>query len=153
MNINQVNDPNNKRAVCAEILYDLPHWFGIRSSIDEYVNEVVDCPFFAAYHDHDVMGFCALKAHNQYTAEILVMGVRRRYHRQGAGTALIRTCEEYAVHHHLSYLTVKTLDESNNDQYYAQTRLFYFAAGFRPLEVFPSLWDESNPCLFMVKTL
>ena len=36
---------------------------------------------------------------------------------------------------------------------YAKTRKFYLKSGFKPLEVFPLLWDESNPCLFMVKRI
>ena len=36
---------------------------------------------------------------------------------------------------------------------YAQTRAFYLAMGFRPLEELRKLWDEANPCLIMVKRL
>lgn len=41
----------------------------------------------------------------------------------------------------------------NPDQNYERTRRFYLAAGFTPLEEFPDLWDERNPCLLMVKSL
>jgi len=51
------------------------------------------------------------------------------------------------------YLTVKTLDESREDEGYARTRRFYYAMGFQPLEVFPMLWDADNPCLCMLKYL
>ena len=51
----------------------------------------------------------------------------------------------------MEYLTVKTLDESRECSSYEKTRLFYLKAGFKPLEVFPMLWDEYNPCLFMAK--
>ena len=43
------------------------------------------------------------------------------------------------------------LDESRESKSYEKTRLFYLAMGFKPLEVFKTLWDEDNPCLFMVK--
>ncbi|MCL2355876.1 MAG: hypothetical protein FWC70_01795, partial [Defluviitaleaceae bacterium] len=29
----------------------------------------------------------------------------------------------------------------------------YLAQGFRPVEVFPTVWDEANPCLFMIKCI
>ncbi|MEN6523457.1 MAG: N-acetyltransferase, partial [Anaerolineaceae bacterium] len=47
----------------------------------------------------------------------------------------------------------KTLDASRCCEEYDRTRAFYEAMGFRPLEVFPELWDKDNPCLLMVKRL
>ena len=38
-------------------------------------------------------------------------------------------------------------------RHFDRTRLFYEAMGFRALEVFPTLWDEWNPCLVMVMKL
>ena len=51
------------------------------------------------------------------------------------------------------YLQVKTLSERHPDLNYARTRAFYSAMGFRPLEEFPELWGEKNPCLQMIKSL
>lgn len=79
------------------------------------------------------------------------MGVLRAYHRQGVGRRLIASCEDFCRAHKMEFLTVKTLDASRPDEGYGKTRLFYQSAGFKPLEVFPLLWDESNPCLFMAK--
>ncbi|MGH8735065.1 MAG: RdgB/HAM1 family non-canonical purine NTP pyrophosphatase, partial [Burkholderiales bacterium] len=50
-------------------------------------------------------------------------------------------------------LTVKTLAPSAGDRLYARTHRFYAAEGFVPLEVFPTLWNEENPCLLMAKVL
>ena len=36
---------------------------------------------------------------------------------------------------------------------YGATVAFYRGVGFLPLEVFPALWDENNPCLILVKAL
>ncbi len=55
--------------------------------------------------------------------------------------------------HDMHYLQVKTLGSSHPDPYYARTRAFYFAMGFRPLEEFPQIWDAQNPCLIMVQYL
>jgi hypothetical protein len=53
----------------------------------------------------------------------------------------------------MEFLTVKTLDESRASKSYEKTRLFYLSVGFKPLEVFPLLWDKDNPCLFMAKSI
>ncbi|MFA6119201.1 MAG: hypothetical protein WCT85_06020 [Parachlamydiales bacterium] len=50
-------------------------------------------------------------------------------------------------------MTVKTLSPSADDENYAKTRAFYLSMGFYPLEEFKTLWDENNPCLFMIKVL
>ena len=81
------------------------------------------------------------------------MGLLEQCHRQGVGRKLIEICENYCREHGIAFLTVKTLAESHPDPYYKKTRLFYEAMGFKPLEVFPLLWDASNPCLFLAKHL
>jgi hypothetical protein len=47
---------------------------------------------------------------------------------------------------------VKTLGPSYPDEGYAQTRGFYVARGFVPLEELLELWD-ANPCLLLVKRI
>jgi hypothetical protein len=49
--------------------------------------------------------------------------------------------------------TVKTVAAPDDDPIYGVTRRFYAAMGFLPVEVFPDLWHERNPCLLMVKSL
>jgi len=51
----------------------------------------------------------------------------------------------------IRFMTVKTLAASHPDPNYAKTRRFYEAIGFLPLEVLPTLWGCSNPCLLMLK--
>ena len=53
----------------------------------------------------------------------------------------------------MRFLSVKTLASEHPDLNYAMTRRFYEAAGFIPLEVFPTLWEEGNPCLLMIRPL
>jgi hypothetical protein len=50
-------------------------------------------------------------------------------------------------------LQVKTLSPSRSDENYAKTRAFYQAMGFTPLEEFPQIWDENNPCLILIMRL
>ena len=151
--VSTINNANEKSAICNDILRQLPSWFGIEESIVDYVNQVQSMPFFCAYDDNTPVGFVAVKVHNPYTAEICVMGILEEYHRQGIGKALIKASEQYCLENNFEFLTVKTLDESHSSKSYAKTRLFYISMGFRPLEVFPLLWDKSNPCLFMAKWL
>ena len=149
--IKELSNADEKSTICNTILRALPEWFGIESSIIDYVAQVQSMPFFAAYDEEKAVGFIALKIHNIYTAEICVMGVLQEYHRQGIGKMLVEKCEQYCVNSNMKYLTVKTLDESRECNSYQKTRLFYLSLGFKPLEVFPLLWDEDNPCLFMAK--
>lgn len=142
---------DKRSEICNDILRSLPDWFGIEESIVDYVNQVKDMPLYAAFSGESPVGFVAIKDHNPYTAEVCVMGILPQYHRQGIGKKLVHWCEEYCAANGKEFLTVKTLDESRADEGYEKTRLFYLSAGFKPLEVFPLLWDESNPCLFLAK--
>ena len=153
MEINEVLVESEKSDICSSILSDLPNWFGIPEAVLDYAAGVKEKPFYAAYDNGDVVGFVSIKEHNPFTAEIYVMGILQNYHRRGLGRELIEMCESHCRHHDIEFLTVKTLDEKNPDEYYRKTRLFYESMGFKPLEVFPTLWDESNPCLFLAKYL
>lgn len=149
--ITEITSPDEKSAICDLILRLLPDWFGIESSIIDYVDESRCLPFYAAFDGGKAVGFVAIKEHNQYTAEVCVMGVLSQYHRMGLGKRLIGCCDRFCEESQKRFLTVKTLDGSSPDEGYAKTRRFYLSMGFSPLEVFPTLWDEHNPCLFMAK--
>jgi ribosomal protein S18 acetylase RimI-like enzyme len=149
--IREIFELDTKSCICNEILRALPSWVGIEASIVDYVEQVRSMPFYAAFDDDMVVGFVALKIHNAFTAEICVMGVLQKYHRQGVGKQLLESCERYCMKNKMEYLTVKTLDESRESNSYKKTRFFYMSMGFKPLEVFPLHWDENNPCLFMAK--
>lgn len=77
----------------------------------------------------------------------------KEYHRKGIGHHLMEACVQYCKEHEHKFLTVKTLDESAVNEPYNGTRAFYKKEGFYPLEVFTCVWDEDNPCLFMVKVI
>ncbi|MCL2827718.1 MAG: GNAT family N-acetyltransferase [Oscillospiraceae bacterium] len=149
--IKELQNTNEKSTICNAILRALPDWFGVESSIVDYVKQVQTLPFFAAFDDDTPIGFVAIKIHNPSTAELCVMGVLETFHGQGIGKLLINCCETYCNAHKFEFLTVKTLDESRESEHYEKTRLFYLSVGFRPLEVFPLFWDKDNPCLLMAK--
>lgn len=80
------------------------------------------------------------------------MGILPGFHRQGIGRRLMQAVEEYARAAGFCLLQVKTVDEGHYPAY-DRTIAFYEGVGFRRLEVFPTLWDEWNPCLVLVKPL
>jgi len=45
------------------------------------------------------------------------------------------------------------LPESQESKNYEKTRFFYLAQGFKPIEVFPTIWDEDNPRLLVIKVV
>jgi ribosomal protein S18 acetylase RimI-like enzyme len=153
IHIKAVNNPKEKSDICNTILQALPNWFGIEESIMDYVQQVKTLPFIAAYNNDAAIGFAAVKPHTQYASEICVMGILSDYHRRGIGKQLITACEQICRENKTEYLTVKTLADSHKSKSYEKTRLFYTAQGFKPIEVFPTLWDETNPCLFMIKAV
>ena len=153
INIEKIDNPEQKSHICNTILRTLPNWFGVESAVLDFVNKTSSMPFFAAFDGDIPIGFVALKIHNPYTSEIYVMGVFQEYHRRGIGKNLIEYCKSFCIDNKTEYLTVKTLDESAQSDSYAKTRQFYLAMGFRPVEVFPLHWDKDNPCLFMAMHL
>ena len=61
MQVTLINEPERKRAIAREVLTDLPEWFGIPESTEEYIRESGSMPFFAALEGADVLGFMAMK--------------------------------------------------------------------------------------------
>ena len=139
--------------LCAPILRSLPQWFGIESATQHYIEAIDELPTFTAILGSESVGFLSLKLHYANAAEIYVMGVDARFHRQGSGRALVAAAEKYLRNAGVEYLQVKTLSPTHPDPHYALTRQFYTAMGFHPLEEFPTLWGEANPCLLLVKWL
>ena len=131
----------------------LPAWFGIEEAIVQYTADIDHVPTFLAYESDEVMGFLSIKQHYPKSAEVLVMGIRQNAHRQGMGRALMHQAQVWLKNQGVEYLQVKTLGPSRSDENYVKTKAFYLAMGFTPLEEFPQIWDENNPCLILIKRL
>ena len=151
--IKEVENKDEKTKVTLEIMNALPEWFSPPEDIQRKAMLHRAYPFFAVYDDEKAIGFAVIKGHNDYTAEIYNFGILREYHGNGIGHRLMETCTEYCKKQRYRFLTVKTLDESADYKPYNGTRAFYKKEGFYPLEVFTCIWDEENPCLFMIKVL
>ncbi|MDP7005752.1 MAG: GNAT family N-acetyltransferase [Phycisphaerales bacterium] len=135
------------------ILRALPEWFGIEKATLQYIKDADTMPTMLVRDEGEVIGFLTIHMHFPETAEIHCMGILPQFHRQGIGKLMCESLELYLKKNGALYLQVKTLAEQRECEEYERTRKFYLAMGFSPLEVFPTLWDESNPCLVMVKSL
>jgi GNAT superfamily N-acetyltransferase len=145
-------DETGSGTICRQILDTLPTWFGISDAVEDYVNVANANPTVIAALDGADVGLLTLVTHTPYAAEIYVMGVRPEHHRHGVGRAMLEEAHVWLAARDIEYLQVKTLSPRHPDPGYAKTRSFYFAAGFRPLQEFPDLWEPDQPALQMIKT-
>jgi GNAT superfamily N-acetyltransferase len=137
------------------LLRALPHWFGIEASVLEYIQSAHALPTYLARSGpaDQPVGVLLVARHFPGAAEIHLMAVQPDLHRSGVGRALVGALAADLQADGVSLLQVKTLGPSRRDAGYAKTRKFYAAMGFQPLEERHDIWDEGNPCLFMVKVL
>ena len=143
----------NSGIVCEGILRALPDWFGIEESLVQYVKDADVMPTMLAKDNDLVVGFLTIKRHFPESAEIHCMGILPQYHRRGIGRLLIKALQNYITDKGVTILQVKTVSADRDCSAYAKTRAFYKAVGFLPLEIFPNLWDEANPCLVLIKQI
>jgi XTP/dITP diphosphohydrolase len=151
--ITRERDPDAKERICREVLESLPDWFGIPEAIDQFCREVRPLRMWVARSGDEPAGFATVQQHFPVTAELHLIAIRADHHRAGLGEQLLAAVETHLKKKATRLLTVKTLAPSAGDRLYARTHRFYAAQGFVPLEIFPTLWNEENPCLLMAKTL
>jgi N-acetylglutamate synthase-like GNAT family acetyltransferase len=130
----------------------LPAWFGIEHAIQSYAKDLESCDGFTAVDDGNVVGFVGLKRYGPHAIELNVMAVLPRHRRKGIGSALLRAVESEARESGVSFLHTKTLSASRQNEAYDQSREFWRAVGFLPLDEH-LLWGPSNPCLVLLKVL
>jgi GNAT superfamily N-acetyltransferase len=152
MIINEIKLPSEKQKITRAILEALPEWFGIAESREEYIKICADLVFFAAYENDRPVGFICLKETGKATVEVCVMGVLKEYHRKGVGKTLFQDAQSAAKNMGYSFMQVKTVQMGRYPEYDA-TNHFYLSLGFKEFEVFPTLWDEWNPCQVYVMTI
>ncbi len=152
MLIKQITDDNQKLIISREILEALPEWFGISSAREEYIRDSARKPFFCAFDNDKPIGFLYLKQTGKETVELAVMGVVKDHHRKGVGKSLFEEARREAVRLGYSFIQVKTVQMGRYKEY-DETNLFYLSLGFKELEVFPTLWDECNPCQIYIMSI
>jgi len=138
------------------LLRMLPRWFGIESSVLEYVAASRTLPAYLAWPDGrqgaQPSGALLAVRHFPASAEIYLLAVDPAWHRRGAGRALVTALEADLVSEGVEFLQVKTQGPARPDAGYEKTRQFYADVGFRPLEEIHGLWP-GIPCLMMIKSL
>lgn len=152
MRIQMLDDRQEKQRVARAILEALPEWFGIPEARENYIRESADEIMLVSSEGGEPDGFLCLKETGRDTLELAVMGVLKEYHRQGVGTALVQAAKRIARERGYSFLQVKTVQMGRYPEYDATNR-FYLSLGFKEFEVFPTLWDEWNPCQIYVMSV
>ena len=152
MVIQKIDSDIEKRNIARTILEALPDWFGIPEATEEYIADSKSKPFFCAYDGDTPVGFLYLKETGRHTVELAVMGVLKEYHRQGVGRKLFAEAKNEAKRQGYSFIQVKTVQMGRYD-IYDDTNRFYLSLGFKELEVFPTLWDECNPCQIYIMAI
>ena len=152
MVIRQIDSDIEKASIARTLLESLPDWFGIPESTEEYRVDSKGRPFFCAYADDVPVGFLYLKETGRHTVELAVMGVLKEFHRQGVGRKLFMEAKNEAKRLGYSFIQVKTVQMGRYD-IYDDTNRFYLSLGFKELEVFPTLWDECNPCQIYIMAI
>lgn len=136
------------------ILEALPDWFGDPVAIDNYVAAAADPDFGSvlAVRPESVVGVALTRRHFAQAAEIHLIAVDPEHRGSGVGRALVEHIVEASEHDGCSLLSVHTVGPSFEHEPYAQTRAFYRAVGFLPLEEHDGL-DWSGPSLILVRPL
>lgn len=118
----------------------------------QYRSDVEQMNTYVSIIARELSGFITLNHHNDSSAEIQVMALKKEFHGRGIGRAMLLFAEKELRKKSVQYLQVKTLGPSKPNWHYSKTRNFYFRQGFRPLEE-NRLWGKDHPCLIMVKKL
>lgn len=138
---------------CEAVLRSLPMWFGIEEALRMYVADTARLPTFALSANGAVVAFLSLMQHFPESWEIHCIAVHAEARNRGHGTELLNHAEQWLLEQGVAYLQVKTVAHTSKSTEYAETREFYRARGFTPLEIFPLLWAPHNPALQLVKVL
>ena len=152
MDIREITNELEKTDISRHILEALPEWFSIPESREEYICGSQDKKFFAAFIEENPVGFLYLKQTGKDTVEMAVLGVLKEYHRNGIGKSLFEYAKNIISDKGYSFIQVKTVQMGKYESY-DKTNKFYIALGFKEFEIFPTLWDEWNPCQIYVMAL
>lgn len=153
MNIVEILEPTQKQTIARTVLEGLTDWFGIAEARENYIRSSAALPFFCAFDEaRRPVGFVCLQQTGKATAELAVMGVLPEHHRTGIGRQLFDAAKQAAAAAGYAFLQVKTVQMGRYEEY-DRTNRFYLSLGFQELEVFPTLWDENNPCQIYIMAL
>ena len=138
---------------CERVLRTLPSWFGIEEALLEYAQSTSHLPTFVIRDRNEIVGFLSLQQHFREAWELNCIAVDSAFRGQGLGKRLHEHAEHWLCSRGAAILQVKTLAAGHSSKAYAETREFYGALGYKPVEVFPTLWAAHLPVLQLIKVL
>jgi GNAT superfamily N-acetyltransferase len=144
MTVEPVSDGAVKSRLCAEIIAELPLWFGRPASNARYIRDIAGRDVLAARLDGSIRGLIALEVHFAITCNIWWLGVSPTVHRRGLGRALIEGAVKHARGCGCRRLAVETVSPRTDSPEYDLTRHFYAAMGFVP---FVGFEPEPGDCM------
>lgn len=150
--IEEIKDSAKKQAIARKVLEALHDWFEVDESREKYISDCAKWIFLAAKEDDQYVGFLCLKETGDATVELAVMGVLKKYHRQGLGRKIFEAAKKIASEKGYSFMQVKTVQMGVYEDYDITNR-FYKSCGFKELEVIKEIWGEENPCQIYVMSL
>lgn len=153
MEVQIITSEFEKVKITRHILQQLPEWFGIPAAREAYVEQAKNCQMLACFFEEEPVAFITVNQKFTHSAEIDAMGVLPAYHRQGLGRKLMTEAKKQCRARNVAFLQVKTLSADHPDLGYAKTRQFYQEMGFVPLDLFPDLWGQANPCLQLILSI
>jgi hypothetical protein len=142
----------NRSALCREILTALPSWFGIPESLEAYVRDSATLPMLGAMTEGGAIGFISLK---DQTVRHRSLRARREtgMAAQGRRATIVRVRRRWAAASGRSLLYRQDRGSPRRRSRLWRDAGLLRGVGFKAIEVFPTLWHERNPCLFMLKPL
>jgi GNAT superfamily N-acetyltransferase len=87
------DQPVGAGETCRRILGTLPAWFGIPTSVEDYIAVADRSPTVIASLGDDDVGLLTVVRQSPYAAEVSVMAVLPEHHRHGIGRALLGYAE------------------------------------------------------------
>jgi GNAT superfamily N-acetyltransferase len=142
-----------RQSECEAVLRSLPRWFGIEDALLMYAQDSAKLPTFAVEQDARILGFLSLQEHFSVSWEVHCIAIAAEARNKGYGTLLVSHAESWLIERGVKFLQIKTVAETSPSPEYAESRKFYAARGYLPLEVFPTLWHPRNPALQLIKAL
>ncbi|MEL6421564.1 MAG: GNAT family N-acetyltransferase [Pseudomonadota bacterium] len=144
---------DEKAAAVHTVLEQLPEWFGVAEWRSYYADNARALTMLLACDNAGPVGVLTLRGHYTVHAEIDVLGIVPRFHGTGLGRRLIASACDTARANGASYLSVKTVAESQPDPFYERTRKFYRAVGFKDFEQIDNHWGDGMDCLVLLQPL
>ena len=148
--IEYTHDPGAVR----RILQALPEWFGDPEAIEQYVADAGNNDYLSivARQSGTTIGVALIRRHFPESAELHLIALSPEARGKGAGRALINRIATDLADDGCVLLSVHTVGLSFDSDSYAETRAFYRATDFYPLEEHHNL-DWSGPTLILVRRL